>query len=247
MKNAWVSGLQILFGLLLAAGVAAVGLGFGSLADSYRLLGDAVGIGGIALITGVFIWLPVYGRREQESAKQSALRRGEQTAERILLRGESFQVREGSLLPLAIVLTLAAGIAGYSDFRAPSIGAHVSGGLVVLGALYAWLSSIPRMRAPLMRFERDGVHTGPYGFLRWEAVEDMNLIRDADQALTYTLELRVPRADELLVQVDAGRQSFRSSSCGLSGNTLRFSVPAEDAHELHRLALTLWQRGSGRN
>ncbi len=246
MESARESLLQSLFGVLLAAGIVALGFGFGALAESNRLLGVAVGVAGIAIIASIFVWLPRSAARGEEARKQADIKRGEETAERVAQTGESFHVGAGSLMPLAMLLTAVAVAAFYADFTAPSWGAHMFGGLATLGACFAWMSAVPRMRSPQLCFERGGVRTALYGFLPWECIEDMNLVRNTHRSMVCMLELHAPGADELRPQMHPCGRLYRRMAFGASGRILRFSVPGADALFAHRLAFALWQRHTGR-
>lgn len=240
--------MKILFGILLAAGIAAIGLGLGPVSDHDRLLGFALAAAGFALTLAIAIWVPRFMNRREARQRDADVERATRVAEGIAKTGEHHDIgRRGSGLLLTLVLATATAGFGYFAFRAPSVPLIA---FTLLGALFlffAALIAIPALGAVPISMTREGMKTALYGFISWDQIEGLGLYTlTSRSSAQHYLELGVPDIDEHRSRMHPCGRMLRRFAFGQARSLVRFRLSRKDAVFAEHLAASLWEHHTGR-
>lgn len=241
--------MKLLFAILLAAGIAAIGLGLGPLSLDSKPLGFSVAAAGALTCLAIAIWVPGFMTRREERQKQDDLARAEEMANRIAMTGESFDLSD-TFRSFLITLTITA-FPAITFFALPTPlppPVMVFGSIFTVLAFFAWASFIPRLQAPALSLSRTGLKSALHGSIPWEEVKGVNLSQVTSRgAKIHTLEFLIPNIASFRPQMHPSGRLFRSLAFGRIRTMLRFSVTPRQAAFTEHLARGLLKRATGRS
>jgi hypothetical protein len=238
--------MKILFGILLAAAIAAVGWSL-ALVDKGNSGGLLLGAAAVAAIAAIAVFVPRYMNRREEDRKRDGIARARELADRLAMTGERFDVPGRSGIIAALVISaVAAGLlrAGSLDLTAAVLGV-----LALLTALGLWMTVLPKIGRPFLTVSREGLEAPMYGAIAWEAIEGLVLTtRHSKFGTHHALELSVPQLGQLAPQMHPCARILYGLSVGNSRRVarMRLRFARESPHFVHELIETMWERRTGR-
>src|SRR5688572_21776311 len=235
--------MKILFGILLAAALAAIGLGMRLFEEGRSGGGLLLGAVGLATTLWIAVFVPRFMNRCEEKRKREGIARAGELADRLTVTGERFDVSGRSGIIAALGLSAVAVI--LLRIWSIDLTAYVLGILALLSALVLWMTVLPKIGRPFLSVSREGLEAPMYGTIAWEAIEGLVLTtRHSKFGTHHALELSVPQLGQLAPQMHPCARILYGLTFGNSRRVarMRLRFTRESPHFVHKLIEALWER-----
>jgi len=208
----------------------------------------ALFLGACVLLVAAVLWnmrvMPAIEAREEEASK----RRAAELKQQIVLTGQPVEISRRGHVLLMLFLGCVVLASVHRALVRPDGEATVMIAISLLLAVLAWWYW-PWLRKPGLIVRRDGIETAPYGFLRWEEIESIDLRNYTTHGFTsHLLHLHVPTLQahgRRLGFLDRARLGMtRGAEPNFVVIPLGFDTIQCEA--IHALCYELWHERTGR-